>query len=133
MKIFLATIALGRFWKEGEQAFKFFSDFCPFFKIDAIAKACSFNGSLNQIEIFELPKVLADGGLCKAQFRNQVGIDAGLGMNQVLQDGNAGWVPEHFGQEGQFILLVGKKICFGNSHKTSQYYDERSLVSQIFF
>ena len=97
-------------------------DLRPPHRVNAVANRNAFNSAFDNAHVFELPQVLANGGLRQAQLSHQVAIDAGIGAKQMVDDGNPGWVSESFRYLGQVVLLGCKEISFGNSQVRSVYY-----------
>jgi hypothetical protein len=99
----------------------------PLFLIDTVIDPGTFNATLNQSGIFELTEMLGDSRLCQADFQDQVPIDTGFGLYQVLKDGNPSRMGDSFGQLSNLILLFSKEMCLCNSHLniiSLQYYDK---------
>lgn len=88
----------------------------PFGPIDAVIDAGALNGALDQAHRLEFFEVLGDGGLGQLHFLDNVAADAGVDLQQVLEDGDAGGVPQGLGQGGQLILLDRKIFSFGKPH-----------------
>jgi hypothetical protein len=80
----------------------------PDLGVYAVTNAGSFYGSLDEAGVFQFFEVLADGSLGKAQFFHQVAADAGLGFDQVLDDGDPRRVGQRLHHGCQFILFVAE-------------------------
>jgi hypothetical protein len=89
---------------------------CPYFRIDTVADAGAFDGSLNEAGVFQFFEVLRDGGLCQSEFIHDVSADAFVTFEEGLQDGDPGGVGHGFEHGGQFVLFGGEDFGFGGAH-----------------
>ena len=92
----------------------------PSFGVDAVADTRALDGSLDQPGVLQFPEVLAHRGLGEAQFIHEQAVHAGAFLDEVLQDGDARRMPEHFRQCGDAVLavfgvvfLLGRDACSG--------------------
>lgn len=111
-----------------EQGEKTLTDGPPSVGVDAIADGGPFDIAFDEAGGFQFAEVLTDGGLGEGQFVDQVATHAGVDLDEVFEDGDAGRVGHGLGQVGQVILLVGERFGLGQSHDqfivSLQYYDE---------
>ncbi|WP_315825062.1 hypothetical protein [Paraflavitalea speifideiaquila] len=78
--------------------------------------------------------MLGYGWLRQAQDLDQVAVDAGVGFEEVLDDGDTGGMRQGLHHGGELVLLVGKYFGFGQAHvliASLQYYD--NLANTISF
>ena len=70
--------------------------------------------------------MLRNGRLRKVDFGHNIVADAGVNRKQIFDNGNSRRMRQGFQQSGNFVLLVGEILCFGNAHFNIlilQYYD----------
>jgi hypothetical protein len=118
----------------GKEGSKFFLVLCPGLGVDAIAHAGAFDSTLNQTGVLQLFEMLRDGGLGEAELVHQLPANAGIGLDQGLDDGDAGRVGEGLHHARELVLFVGEYFGFGQAHVvivSLQYYDD--LVNDAIF
>src|ERR1700754_185416 len=106
------SAAVVRTFVGGKQGADLFLVHGPCLRLDAVANTGALDGSLDQACGLQFLQVLGYGRLCQAQDPDQIAIDAGVGLDQVLDDGNAGGVRQGLHHGSQLILLVGKYFRF---------------------
>ena len=98
----------------------------PGLGFDAVTYAGAFNSSLDQAGVLQLFEVLGYGWLSEPQDFDQVTVDASVGLDQVLDDGNPRRMGQGLHYGGEFVLLICEYLGFGQTHAiivSLQYYD----------
>jgi hypothetical protein len=109
-----SILAFHRRSKEVEKAISYL---LPFFHVDAVANAGSFDRTFYQAHRLEFLQVLGNRGLGQWQLLYQIPADAGLPFEQYFQNSHPRRVGQRLGNGRQLVLLVGKMLCFGNAHQ----------------
>ena len=105
--------------KSSKELIHFFLIEFPDFLINTVADACPFDRSLDQSGIFELFQMLGDGRLCKTEFVHKVTADAGVGFNDLLNDGDPGRVGQGLEEVGLDLVerLGGAQELVGDDDR----------------
>jgi hypothetical protein len=90
--------------------------FGPGLWIDTVANAGTLDGALDETSIFQLLQVLGNGRLGKPQFFDQVSVNTGFGLDQMLYDGDSGWMGQGLHHGSKTVLFVGEYFGFGQAH-----------------
>src|SRR5579859_5312286 len=111
----------------GEQGADLFLIQGPGLRLDAIANTRAFDGPLDQAGILQLLQMLGYGWLRQPQLFDQVAVDTGIGLYQVLNNGDPRRMGQGLHHGGKFVLLVGEYFGFSQPHSlivSLQYYDK---------
>jgi hypothetical protein len=129
------SAAAGVAFKGSKQAVELFFEGLPCFGVNAITNGGAFHGALDKAGSLQLTQVLRDGSLRQPELFYQVAADAGIGLNDMLQDGDPGRVRHGLQHCGQLVLVIGEYFGFGDAHflfVLLQYYDGCALHQKIF-